>query len=124
MNAVEFVKKYGWTAVIAAVKSTTAEETAAFESKDLDPILAKDGTAIGFNVKVHAIPYLEVKSLVESWELVEKHGGLISSKKFLKFLQSSVDMGLYHGLDDIDYTVVIPKMEKAIRDVESVGGGV
>lgn len=112
MNAVEFVKKHGWEAVIEAVKSTTAEETAAFESTDLDPILAKDGSVIGFNVKVYAIPYIEVKSLVESWELVEKHGGLIGAKKEAEKLEWSNQSEWYN------------KLIKAIRDVESAGGGV
>jgi|GEM_PF-5271782 len=101
MNAVEFVKKHGWEAVIEAVNSTTAEETAAFESTDLDPILSKDGSVIGFNVKVHAIPYLEVKSLVDSWELVNKHGGIDHAK-----------------------TYSCRVLEQALADVESVGGGV
>jgi hypothetical protein len=112
MNAVEFVKKHGWEAVFEAVKSTTAEETAAFESKDLDPILAKDGSVIGFNVKVYAIPYVDVKSLVESWELVESYGGVGNAKVELLKIKRHPMRG--------DYVMV----SKAIRDVESVGGGV
>lgn len=110
MNAVEFVKKHGWEAVIEAVKSTTAEETAAFESKDLDPILAKDGSVIGFNVKVYAIPYLEIKSLVESWELIQSKGGLENAKED-ELWANELGFG-FKGL------------AQAIRDVESVGGGV
>ncbi|MBJ8450305.1 hypothetical protein I6M90_01050 [Acinetobacter bereziniae] len=109
MNAVEFVKKHGWEAVIEAVKSTTAEETAAFESKDLDPILAKDGSVIGFNVKVYAIPYVEVKSLVESWELVGSYGSIKQAKKAI--------------IDGNNHCMFID-LEQAIADVESVGGGV
>lgn len=111
MNAVEFVRKFGWEAVIEAVKSTTAEETAAFESKDLDPILTKDGSVIGFNVKVYAIPYLEVKSLVESWELVESCGGVKKVKQYLK------DGNVFRFEET-------PIMKQALADVESVGGGV
>lgn len=83
MNAIDFVKKHGWEAVINAVKSTNAEETSAFESKDLDPILAKDGSIIGFNVKIHAISYVDVKRLVGSHELVESKGGLAKCKEVL-----------------------------------------
>lgn len=108
MNAVEFVKKHGWEAVIAAVESTTAEETAAFESKELDPILAKDGSVIGFNVKVYAIPFLEVKSLVDSWELVEKHGGI----------NGAIEATGSYYIKPSDWE----ELNQAIRDVESVGG--
>lgn len=61
----------------------------------------------------------QLKQLVESHELVEKHGGLISARKYIKFLRSSVDIGLYHGLDDVDYKTEIPLIEQAIADVES-----
>lgn len=61
----------------------------------------------------------EIKRLVESHELVEKHGGLISARKYIKFLRSSVDIGLYYGLDDVDYKTEIPLIEQAIADVES-----
>lgn len=83
MKANEFVKKHGWDAVIAAVNSTNAEETAAFESTDLEKILAKDGGVIGFNVKVYHIPYCDVKRLVESHEIIESHGGLGVIKRYL-----------------------------------------
>ncbi|WP_335987090.1 hypothetical protein [Acinetobacter bereziniae] len=111
MNAVEFVKKHGWEAVIDAVKSTTAEETAAFESKDLDPILTKDGSVIGFNVKVYAIPYVEVKSLVESWEFIDKHGGLERCKD-------------WHKSSPFKRDKYMRELKQAIADVERVGGGV
>lgn len=76
MNAVEFVKKHGIEAVKEAVNSTTEEETAAFESTDLDPIVSKKGTTIGFNVKVHQIKYEDVKQIVDAFELVESYGGV------------------------------------------------
>lgn len=108
MKANEFVKKHGWDAVINAVKSTNAEETAAFESKDLDPILAKNGSVIGFNVKIHAISYLDVKRLVESHELVMEHGSI---ERAIKYANSP-------------YTA--PEVEdvllKAIADVEACKG--
>lgn len=105
MKANEFVKKHGWDAVINAVKSTNAEETAAFESKDLDPILAKNGSVIGFNVKIHAISYLDVKRLVESHELVKEHGSLGGAKEYA----------------DSAYTApeVAERLRAAIADVES-----
>lgn len=119
MKAVEFVKKFGWEAVIEAVKSTTAEETAAFESKDLDPILTKDGSVIGFNVKVYAIPYVDVKSLVESFETIGMWGGLPAAKAHLESLADRCANG---GLESVRGQYMT--LKKAIADVESVGGGV
>lgn len=82
MKAIEFVKKHGWEAVINAVKSTNAEETACFESKDLDPILSKSGEIIGFNVKIHQINYNDVKEIVDAYELVFEHGSIERAKKY------------------------------------------
>lgn len=60
----------------------------------------------------------DLKQIVDAWKLVEARGGLITSKKYLKFLQSSVDMGLYHGLYDINCETEIPLISKAIVLVE------
>lgn len=119
MKATDFVKKHGWEAVIKAVESTNVEETSAFESKDLDPILAKDGGVIGFNCKVYRIPFVEVERLVGSWKLVEKHQGLNGTKNTLKLLQSSLDLGLHHGIEDVNAEAEIPKLKQAIADVEA-----
>ncbi len=108
MKTNEFIKKHGWTAVIEAVASTNSEETAFFESTDLEPILSKDGSTIGFNVKVHQIKYDEVKRLVESYELVENYTGLDNAKSIInhfKFIES------VHLIPD--------GLEQAIIDVES-----
>lgn len=114
MKANEFVKKHGWEAVIEAVKSTTAEKTAAFESKDLDPILAKDGSVIGFNVKVYAIPYIEVENLVESFETVGMWGGLPAAKAHLESLADRCANG---GLGSVRGQH--KNLKQAIADVES-----
>lgn len=119
MKANDFVEKHGWTAVIAAVKNTTAEETAAFESKDLDPILAKDGSVIGFDVKIYVIPYIEVKNLVESFETVGMWGGLPAAKAHLESLADRCANG---SLDSVRGQY--KNLKQAIADVESVGGGV
>lgn len=60
----------------------------------------------------------DLHEIVDTFELVEVKGGLISSKKYLEFLQSSVDMGLYHGLDDVNCETEIPLISKAINLVE------
>lgn len=54
----------------------------------------------------------ELENLIKSWELVEYEGGLIKAKNVL-FLKRA--LGLTPHAD---------RLEKAIRDVESVGGGV
>lgn len=97
MKANEFVKKFGWD---RAKREVALIGTIAMMCGDDD-----------FNN--------DLKRLVESHELVEKHGGLISARKYIKFLRSSVDIGLYHGLDDVDYKTEIPLIEQAIADVES-----
>ena len=60
----------------------------------------------------------DLKQIVEAWELVDNRGGLIGSKKYLKFLQVSVDVGLYHGLDNVNYETEIPLIRDAIACVE------
>lgn len=81
MKAKEFIKKHGWNAVISAVKSTTAEETVAFESKDLQ-YLDDENPMLGFNVKVYTIPYNDVKRYVDAYELVSKSGGIDHAKTY------------------------------------------
>lgn len=114
MKANEFVKKHGWEAVDNAVKNTNAEETAFFESTNLDPILSKNGDTIGFDVKVYRIKYDEVKRLVESHELVESKGGLVKCKEIL-------DQDGFTWCSGGNYYA--SPLEQAIADVESCGGG-
>lgn len=64
----------------------------------------------------------QLKQLVESHERVAKQGGLVSARKYVKFLQSSVDRGLFHGLDGFDYKIELPLMKQAIADVEGCQG--
>lgn len=112
MNAVEFVKKHGIESVKEAVNSTTEEETAAFESTDLDPIVSKKGTTIGFNVKVHQIKYEDVKQIVDAWELVDRFGGLFSAKVSLN------KEGYTGGIECGDDLIDDDQLKKAINLVE------
>lgn len=120
MKANEFVKKHGWEAVISAVKGTNAEETAAFESKDLDPILAKNGSVIGFNVKIHAISYLDVKRLVESHDLVVQCGGLEDARSHLESIRFNIATKTWFGQALLNWSMYADKLVKAIADVESL----
>ena len=80
MKANEFVKKFGWEAVIEAVKKLP--ENHDFQSTEAVPI-EKNGTFVGFDCKVYTVSSVEVKRLVESYELVEKRGGLVKAKATL-----------------------------------------
>lgn len=61
----------------------------------------------------------QLKQLVESYELIEKHQGLNGARNVLKLLEESLDIGLYHGIDGVDATTEVPKIKQAIADVES-----
>ena len=52
-------------------------------------------------------------------ELVETCGGLHGASNTYKLLKSSLDIGLYHGMDNVDAVSDVPKLEQAIKDVES-----
>ncbi len=65
MNAVEFVKKFGWERSKKAVWLSITEFSRAF---DIDS---------GFIICRRK----DLKRLVESWELVESYGGIDQSKK-------------------------------------------
>ena len=62
---------------------------------------------------------LDLKRLVESYELVEKHQGLNGTRNVLKLLEASLDIGLYHGIDGVDANTEVPMLKQAIADVES-----
>ena len=61
----------------------------------------------------------DLKRLVESHELVESYKGLHCAKNTLCLLQSSMEIGLYHGMDGVDAATEIPRLKQAIADVES-----
>lgn len=105
MDAKSFIGKHGWNDARVFILNCASPA---------DRWVMRHGDLVSDN------DFDELKTLVDAYELVQSHGGIISAKKYLKFLQSSVDMGLYHGLDDVDYKTEIPLMEKAIKLVESV----
>lgn len=106
MKANEFIKKHGWQAVIEAVKTTPVDHD--FQSTDLEPKLAKDGSIIRFDCKIYTISHAEVKRLVESHELVESYGGLENAKGKLEYFDWIPSGSWNHAL-----------LSKAIADVES-----
>lgn len=85
MNAVEFVKKHGW-------------EYARHILSDDAPIV------VGLDCN-------ELKRLIESWELIEKLGGLIKAKEvYQQYWNSGVGSAMGHAIE----------IEQAIKLVEQV----
>ena len=62
----------------------------------------------------------ELKRLVESVDLVNCNGGWNGTKNTITLFQSSLDLGLYHGVDGVDAEVEIPRLKQAITDYESI----
>lgn len=65
----------------------------------------------------------DIKRLVESVDLVNCNGGWNGTKNTITLFQSSLDLGLYHGVDGVDAEVEIPRLKQAIADYESIYGG-
>lgn len=64
----------------------------------------------------------DLKRLVESHDLVTSYNGLHGAKNTLKLLISSIEIGLYHGIDGVNAEVEIPRLKQAIADYEAIGG--
>lgn len=118
MKANEFVKKVGWDKAkeVASFTSNVCEDPTHFDSDldiyvhfdDFKGIMDESDICIG-----------DLKRIVESWELVESYKGLHCAKNTLGLLQSSMEIGLYHGMDGVDAATEIPRLKQAIADVES-----
>ena len=146
MKAVEFVKKYGQERVFNFIKNplkldSDTEFLLNYSGTHFNPTQLKQdefecdefaeldenewywvprcfGKSDEDIVENDFASVADLKQIVEAWKLVENQGGLISSKKYLKFLQASVDIGLYHGLDNVNYETEIPLLRDAIACVE------
>lgn len=108
MNAVEFVKNEGWD---------EAQETVKENSKQL---------------RILSTWEVELKRLVESWELLESFFNFDAlgfdkcieiAKKQIKEFENEDIVQFWHRWDD-ELSCTVERMKQAIRDVESVGGGV
>lgn len=110
MKAIEFVKEHGWDCVIDIVK--TYGDSYTHIAKDVrafinEQIYCKHVPHFADSIK-KMIRMDDLKRLVESWELVEKVGGIDKAKMLLRM---RIAAELYDSADEI---------EKAIADVESV----
>ena len=107
MKANEFVKKHGWNSLLIAktLLKFNRYKYVIFYADEID-----------FSNEFHAgrksymFEVVEVKRLVESYELVEKCGGLSIAKDFCRDFEC-----IHIGLDLIECRRLI----KAIADVES-----
>ncbi|OTG81842.1 hypothetical protein B9T31_15075 [Acinetobacter sp. ANC 4558] len=104
MKPSEFIAKFGWD---LAQRDVTCLETGFITKADF---LEHYGFEILDEIKIY----------VDAWELVQKNQGLNGSRNTLKLLQSSIDIGLHHGIEGIDAEIEIPKLKQAIALVEEV----
>ena len=117
MNAIQFIKEKGVDKareVVSKHAECYMPEVFKYWSEQLhDYVLAP---------KYASFLVSDLKRLIESVDLVNCNGGLNGTKNTVKLFQSSLDIGLYHGVDGVDAEVEIPRLKQAIADYESIGG--
>ena len=109
MNAINFIKQHG------VEKAREVVECA--------PDLAEYYSTIDgeyYRIELHAVNLRHLKRLVESVDLINANGGLNGTKNTITLFQSSLDLGLYHGVDGVDAEVEIPRLKQAIADYEAI----
>ena len=111
MNATDFIKQHGVDKARKVVEG--APDLAEYYS-------TIDGEY--YRIELHAVNLRNLKRLVESVDLINANGGLNGTKNTVKLFQSSLDLGLYHGVDGVDAEVEIPRLKQAIADYEAIGG--
>lgn len=100
MKANDFVREFGLDAAVEFLELT---------SYNINHILMLKG---GLSCE-------HLQRLVESHEIIQSRGGMNRAKNTAILLQSSIDIGLYHGMDGVDANVELPLLKQAIADVES-----
>ena len=109
MNATDFIKQHGVDKARKVI--------------DGAPDLAEYYSTIDgeyYRIELHAVNLRHLKRLIESVDLINANGGLNGTKNTITLFQSSLDLGLYHGVDGVDAEVEIPRLKQAIADYESV----
>lgn len=115
MKANEFVKKHGLNK--AKVLLSTQGKTIANLKNEYTVEQLKEYQ--GYIVSDDLMSLVELKRLIESHELVEKMGGLNGAKNNLSLFESSLAIGLYHGVVGANAEAQISELKQAIADVES-----
>ena len=108
MNAIQFIKEQGVEKAREVVEG--APELAEYYS-------TIDGEY--YRIELNAVNLRHLKRLVESVDLVNCNGGWNGTKNTITLFQSSLDLGLHHGVDGVDAEVEIPRLKQAIADYES-----
>lgn len=98
MRATKFVKKFGWEKAIDNVAYLERSRSLSVNRQTLLD---------------------ELKHLIESYELVEKCGGLNSLKAWVKETKSELSLATYFHCNKPPILIQIENAEKAIADVES-----
>ena len=118
MNAIKFIKEHGVEKAREVVDNhheCYMPEVFKYWSEQLqDYVLAP---------KYASFLVSELKRLVYSVDLVNCNGGWNGTKNTITLFQSSLDLGLYHGVDGVDAEVEIPRLKQAIADYEVIYGG-
>ena len=109
MNAIQFIKEQGVEKAREVVEG--APELAEYYS-------TIDGEY--YRIEINAVNIKQLKRLVESVDLVNCNGGWNGTKNTITLFQSSLDLGLYHGVDGVDAEVEIPRLKQAIADYEAI----
>ena len=73
-----------------------------------------------YRIEINAVNIKQIKRLVESMDLVNCNGGWNGTKNTITLFQSSLDLGLHHGVDGVDAEVEIPRLKQAIADYEVI----
>ena len=109
MSAIQFIQQHGIDKARKVVEG--APDLAEYYS-------TIDGEY--YRIELHAVNLRNLKRLVESVDLINANGGWNGTKNTITLFQSSLDLGLYHGVDGVDAEVEIPRLKQAIADYESI----
>ena len=119
MNAIQFIKEQGVEKAREVVEG--APDGATHLSNDTRHYVNADFKPLPTHIK-EQLPKLividDLKRLVESVDLVNCNGGWNGTKNTITLFQSSLDLGLHHGVDGVDAEVEIPRLKQAIADYE------
>lgn len=128
MNAVEFVKKHGWEKAAEAIKNApplddkvwyffwcnecgNGGSSQTMISNSYMPDYCACSVCTSEDLKSDDGDYEDLKRLVESYEFINKHGGIDRCKDWYRSSPFKRDK-------------YMRELKQAIADVESVGGGV
>ena len=121
MNSINFIKENGVEKAREVAEG--APEGATHLSDDACHYVNADFKPLPNRIK-EQLPELividDLKHLVESVDLVNCNGGWNGTKNTITLFQSSLDLGLYHGVDGVDAEVEIPRLKQAIADYKSI----